>query len=309
MPVLYSRHTEHGGGEAGKGVAMSTTEQRGPIVDEFAGQAYDEQLYRNDRVAEYAESLSAITDADLARYREQGYLAVRQAFTPEEVEAGLAGLLHLIGGGNPAFDGVQFERDAQDRLATLRPEEKQDVVRKLMWFVEFDPRLNALAAHPALLAVLGRIIGAEPTLFQDMALLKPPGVGREKPWHQDKAFFTISLAAPVVGVWIALDPATPENGCMHVAPGTHREGPMIHFRRRDWQICDSDVQGARDVMVPLPPGGLLFFDGLIHHGTPANRTDTRRRAVQFHYTSPDAAWHDEGYRQRHFGSAGKGVTC
>ena len=62
-------------------------------------------------------------------------------------------------------------------------------------------------------------------------------------------------------------------------------------------------------MVPLPPGGLLLFDGLIHHGTPANRTDTRRRAVQFHYTSPDAAWHDEGYRQRHFGSEGKAVTC
>ena len=288
---------------------MSTTEPLKPAVDEFAGVAYDPQLYRNDHIAEYVESLDAITDADLARYREQGYLAVRRAFAPAQVEAGVAGLLHLIDGGNPAFDGIQFERDAQERLATLRPEEKQDVVRKLMWFVDYDPRLHALAAHPELLATLRQIIGAEPTMFQDMALLKPPGVGREKPWHQDKAFFTISLAAPVVGVWIALDPATPENGCMHVAPGTQREGPVVHFRRRDWQICDNDVQGARDVTVPLEPGGLLLFDGLIHHGTPANRTNTRRRAVQFHYTSPDAAWHDEGYRQRYFGSEGKDVTC
>ena len=53
----------------------------------------------------------------------------------------------------------------------------------------------------------------------------------------------------------------------------------------------------------------LHRDGLIHHGTPANRTNLRRRAVQFHYTSPDAAWADEGYRQRHFGSEGKDVTC
>ncbi len=288
---------------------MSTTQPSMSDVDEFAGVPYDPQLYRNDHVAEYVETLDAITDADLARYREQGYLAVRRAFTPAQVEAGLAGLLHLIDGGNPAFDGIQFERDAQDRLADLRPEEKQDVVRKLMWFVDYDPRLHALAAHPDLLATLRRIIGPEPTMFQDMALLKPPGVGREKPWHQDKAFFTISLAAPVVGVWIALDPATPENGCMHVAPGTQREGPVVHFRRRDWQICDSDVQRARDVTVPLAPGGLLLFDGLIHHGTPTNRTNTRRRAVQFHYTSPDAAWHDEHYRQRYFGSEGKDVTC
>ena len=289
---------------------MATTEQRNqPIVDEFAGADYDPDLYRYGQVADYVESLSAITEADLERYRAEGYLAVRQAFTPGEVAKGLAGLLHLIGGGNPDFTGVQFERDAQDRLASLRPEEKQDAVRKLMWFADYDPRLKALAAHPALLAVLRRLIGGEPTMFQDMALLKPPGVGREKPWHQDKAFFTISLAAPVVGVWIALDAATPENGCMHVIPGSQNEGPVVHFRRRDWQICDSTVAGARDVMVPLPPGGLLLFDGLIHHGTPANRTTLRRRAVQFHYTSPDAAWNDEEYRKRHFGSEGKDVTC
>ncbi len=288
---------------------MSTAQERQPVVDEFAAMEYDPQLYRNDHVAEYVETLSAITAADLDRYRAQGYLAVRQAFTPAEIADGVAGLLHLIDGGNPDFTGVQFERDAPERLATLRSEEKQDVVRKLMWFVEYDARLKALSSNPALLDVLRRVIGGEPTMFQDMALLKPPGVGREKPWHQDKAFFTISLAAPVVGVWIALDAATPENGCMHVIPGSQQEGPVLHFRRRDWQICDSEVQGARDVLVPLPPGGLLLFDGLIHHGTPANRTASRRRAVQFHYTSPDAAWNDEGYRMRHFGSEGKGVTC
>lgn len=288
---------------------MATTQQTAPKFDEFAGMDYDPGLYGNGQVTEYVESLSAITDADIERYRREGYLAVRQAFTPAEIEAGLAGLIHLIDGGNPAFDGVLFERDAMDLLPTLRPEEKQDVVRKLMWFVEYDERLKALSAHPELLRVMERIIGGATTMFQDMALIKPPGVGREKPWHQDKAFFTISLTAPVVGVWIALDPATAENGCMHVIPGSHLEGPVLHFRRRDWQICDTDIQRKRDVVVPLEPGGLLLFDGLIHHGTPANRTNLRRRAVQFHYTSPDAAWNDEGYRQRHFGSEGKDVTC
>ena len=56
-----------------------------------------------------------------------------------------------------------------------------------------------------------------------MALLKPPR-GREKPWHQDHAYFNLPLDTPIVGVWIALDEATPENGCMHVIPGSHREG-------------------------------------------------------------------------------------
>jgi phytanoyl-CoA hydroxylase len=145
-------------------------------------------------------------------------------------------------------------------------------------------------------------------MFQDMALLKPPGGGREKPWHQDNAYFDIEPGTPIVGVWIALDPATAENGCMHVVPGSHREGPMVHFRRRDWQICDDQVDGGRGTMIPLPAGGALFFDGLIHHGTSANRTSRRRRAVQLHYVPAGTARSSDG-RLEISGSAGKDVTC
>ncbi len=56
---------------------MSTTEQAAPKFDDFAAMDYDPGLYRDGQVAEYVESLSAITDADLDRYREQGYLERR----------------------------------------------------------------------------------------------------------------------------------------------------------------------------------------------------------------------------------------
>jgi len=39
------------------------------------------------------------------------------------------------------------------------------------------------------------------------------------------------------------------------------------------------------VVVPLSPGGVLFLSGLLHHGTPPNRSASRRRALQFHYVS------------------------
>ena len=62
-------------------------------------------------------------------------------------------------------------------------------------------------------------------------------------------------------------------------------------------------------MVPLEPGGVLLFDGLIHHGTPANRTNLRRRAVQFHYTGRNAIWTSQEARLAIFGPEGKDVTC
>src|SRR5690606_10593011 len=163
-------------------------------------------------------------------------------FTPEEVEAGLNGLVDLIAGKRPDFKGIMFEAAARDKIDTLTPEERQDYVRKLAWFVEYDERLKALSHHPALLSVLARIMG-------------------EEAWHQDFAYFNLPLGTQVVGVWIALDEALVENGCMHVIPGTHREGPVVHFQRRDWQICDTDVQVQRSVAIPLKPGSLLLFDG------------------------------------------------
>jgi phytanoyl-CoA hydroxylase len=89
----------------------------------------------------------------------------------------------------------------------------------------------------------------------------------------------------VIGVWIALDPATAENGCMHALPGTHREGPVAHRHVRDCQIPDDRVAVARDVMVPLAPGGAMFFSALVHHGTPPNASPHRRWALQFHYAA------------------------
>ena len=145
-------------------------------------------------------------------------------------------------------------------------------------------------------------------MFQDMALLKPPS-GREKPWHQDKAYFTYTKETPVVGVWIAIDAATTENGCMRLRTGTHRAGPMIHFQRRDWQICDTDARDGEVVAAPLQPGGLLLFDGLLQHGTPYNPTGQRRRAVQYHYAPASAQKTADEERLALFGSEGKNVQC
>ncbi|MFD7159611.1 helix-turn-helix domain-containing protein [Kribbella sp. NPDC059898] len=92
-------------------------------------------------------------------------------------------------------------------------------------------------------------------------------------------------------------------------PGSHTEGPVPHFLRRDWQLCDDEVQVARDTVVPLPRGGILFFHGLLHHGTPANRTGTRRRAVQLHYLPAGVVDIAEARRLEIFGSEGKGVSC
>ena len=62
-------------------------------------------------------------------------------------------------------------------------------------------------------------------------------------------------------------------------------------------------------MVPLDPGGCLFFHGLMHHGTPANFSQDQRRALQFHYRPACATTITTEARLEIFGREGKDVEC
>ncbi len=270
---------------------------------------HDPALYQPEGEAFQVPTLADIGPAEVAFYRKHGYLSVRQAFNADEVSAAIDGIVSLIMGEKPDFDHVVFEGSVRDKLADMGLEERMQAVRKLGDFEAHEPRLKAISRHPALLHVIKELLhDRTPEMFQDMALLKPPRIGREKPWHQDHAYFDYPLDTPVVGVWIALDKATVDNGCMQILPGRHT-GPIIHFKRRDWQICDQEIMGTKSVAAPLPPGGLLLFDGKLPHGTPHNTSPKGRRALQFHYAPDDIHKAPPEVRLAAFGNEGKNVTC
>ncbi|MEO6725657.1 MAG: phytanoyl-CoA dioxygenase family protein [Blastocatellia bacterium] len=267
-------------------------------------------LYNYAAIADTIDGFDAITDADILRYHDQGFLAIRNAFSPIEIQSALAGLADLVAGRVPEFQNIQFRADVQGRLDSLNFEERMDAVRRLLYFVDYEPRTNAIAHHPKLLTLVRRLLGAEGRMFQDMALIKPPD-GREKPWHQDHAYFELTPETKVVGVWIALDAAGIENGCMRVMPGWHHRERFFHFQIRDLQICDAQMDGlqAERVAVPLPPGGCMIFDSYLPHGTPSNITATRRRALQFHYHAANAAKIIAEERLAIWGGEANNVAC
>lgn len=266
------------------------------------------ELYTATQIAPRLDGLDAIDEKAFQQYQEQGYIAVENAFTPDEVEIARSAIFDLVAGRVPGFNGVEFEADAEGRLASLSLDERMDHVRKCMGFVAYEARLAALSRHPKLMPILHRLVGPEIKLFQDMALLKPPG-GREKPWHQDNAYFDIPLDTPVVGVWIALDPVDVANGCMHILAGGHKQGPRLHWKRRDWQLCDAEMLNRPCTAVPLQAGGCLIFSGMMPHGTPYNATKLRRRALQYHYSPANVQKIPKEVRLAAFGSEGKNVAC
>lgn len=240
-------------------------------------------LYRFSAVADIIPHPDALTNAHIEAYHRDGFLAVENVLTRDEVAEARRALDDLIHDRVKGYNGLQPEPEMKEAWPTLSADERADLVRKVFLFVKYEPRLEALTRHPVIDKTLNRLVGENVRLIQDMALLKPPFIGTEKPWHQDMAYFGWTPPEKILGVWIALDPATAENGCMHALPGTHLSGPVPHVHDRDCQIPDARVAVERDVIVPLQPGGALFFSSLLHHGTPPNSSSSRRWAVQYHY--------------------------
>ena len=70
----------------------------------------------------------------------------------------------------------------------------------------------------------------QPLLLQSMYLFKQPRIGAEVGWHQD-ATYLYTEPATVTGLWIALDDADRDNGCLMALPGGHRGPLRQRFRR------------------------------------------------------------------------------
>jgi phytanoyl-CoA hydroxylase len=247
---------------------------------------------------------TSLSDEQIAQYQHDGFIPFHDVLSPEEVEAAKASFAHLIenlrreyrvssngyGGVWTALDSsfkIQFQHGhapsgADDPELELK-------VRKFHDFVGVDPHLTYLMhEHPKIQGVLSSLIGADPIPSQDMALLNPPLIGTGKPWHQDDAYFKVVPLDAVCGVWIALDEAGLDNGCMHFLPGWHKKGALRHFHGRDCEIAHDRVLEEEQVPVPLPPGGAVFFSGILPHQTYANTSNQLRRAVQYHYRSRDS---------------------
>ncbi|HEX5326616.1 MAG TPA: phytanoyl-CoA dioxygenase family protein [Acetobacteraceae bacterium] len=249
----------------------------------------------------------------IAQYRRDGYVVLPHLLTADHVTACLAALTRIAEQSSECRDGpaLAFEPGVDPDHAATTP--RVDLVRKFTDFTDADPALLDAAMSARLHRELDVIMGHGRVLMQEMALVKPPRIGAEKRWHQDAAYFRGSDPNLMFGVWIALDPATTENGCMAVIPGSHLVGPVPHVPHADINLCTiraDHVHPDRRIAVPLDPGDALVFHSLIHHYTAANRSDLRRRALQFHYHQAGLEWTSlAAHRDRYHDEGGEYAGC
>ena len=136
-----------------------------------------------------------------------------------------------------------------------------------------DPKLGEFAA------TLAGVDGLR--VWHDQALIKPP-FGNPTGWHLDNPYWSF-YSKNSISIWVALDDATRENGCMYYLPGTHKtakfENANIGKNQADLFKIYPEWKAIPSVCCAAPAGTAVFHNGLTAHGAGANMTNGQRRAM------------------------------
>lgn len=231
------------------------------------------------------------TAAERRNYESNGYLVVEEYLDAAELErwqVALEGALAARGDRRLAFgdgsDGIRLRDDVDQRYY-----DQVFTQRINLW--QSDPTMRALLVDSTLANFAGRLAGVDGLrIWHDQALVKP-AYGNPTAYHLDVPYWSFT-SPDAITIWLALDDATLENGCLYYVPGSHKAAKYANVGIGPELGALFDVypewRGVPAVACPVPAGGALLHNGLTFHGAGANMTAASRRAMTCAYM-PDGA--------------------
>lgn len=239
-----------------------------------------------------------------AFFQQEGYLVVENLLSKSEVDVCQAEIqrLHAFAAGQEpdadkeraavARQHVQREPFAKDEVQG----DRLPVLRKAENTRQYSDIFRDLAQHPKLVGVVQDLIGTDLLLFRSTLMFKPAFHGSSHGLHQDSAYWPME-PPNLVTVSIALNDATPENGCFKVIPRSHLWGMQSWgdiARQQDADLTDRAEVAEQQMDVPLSAGSALFFHSLMVHGSGPNTTPNPRNTALYAYFSPQVRYVPKG---------------
>ena len=209
-----------------------------------------------------------------ALFREQGYVLFEEALSPDELATlrdvcdALLGEPVEDGGGNTHRIGLGEKRRFLRHRHADYPDLEDFVTGRS----------------------IGRITKAcdieNAMLFNEQFVVKAASEGASFAWHQDGAYVGFDHT-PYLTIWIALDDATIDNGCVYIQPRNIDLQPGLD--PHEWQDDSNELNGyfGEDPGIPIEcaAGTIVAFSSLTLHRSGENITPSPRRAYVTQYSS------------------------
>lgn len=189
----------------------------------------------------------------------------------------------IIPGLYTAEQMLQWKQALQ---AALKAEHFKDPSGVRVWLDRTLPQpVMSAMSDPHVVNILQCLIGPDIEFLSAKAVFKDGKTSFGSPWHQDWFYWEGSTK---ISVWIALDDATVDNGCLTVAPGTHTRvfakqvvGGAGFINR----VKDEDLAACKTLSAPIRRGDAIFFHDLLVHGSNANTVGGDRWSLISTYRS------------------------
>ena len=135
----------------------------------------------------------------------------------------------------------------------------------------YDERFIGVAAHPALMALVRRLLGENFVLLQQNGLFNRPGAGHyQTHWHRDLSYQHWTSSEPLaINALLTLDDFTLDNGCTHVLPASHLRS----------EFPSQPYVDRFETPIVAPAGTFLVLDAMLFHRAGRNVSSGQRRAV------------------------------
>ncbi|PHS00443.1 MAG: phytanoyl-CoA dioxygenase family protein [Blastopirellula sp.] len=157
-------------------------------------------------------------------------------------------------------------------------------------------RVFDLLTDPRIVSLVTDLLGENVIGWGSHFFCKMPGDGKAVAWHQDASYWPLTPSKAVT-VWLAIDDADLENGCMRFIEGSHHQGHLT-YRPSDSgehnvlnQTIENPEQYGTVVDDPLKAGQLSIHSDLLLHGSEANNSTRRRCALTLRYCAADVKAH------------------
>jgi ectoine hydroxylase-related dioxygenase (phytanoyl-CoA dioxygenase family) len=257
-------------------------------------------------------SAKHLTENQIEQFNRDGFLAVRQLFSADEIAEIRETFMEMnkngpVAGLSDLPKSLTAAANSKDPLAfyprMMHPHKHADK--------PVGPVAMKYMRHEKLRPILEDLFGEEPFACQSMFYFKPPGA-RGQDLHQDN-FYLRAKPGTCMAAWFAIDDADEGNGGMMCVPNTaalaiacpEQSDPTKYFTTEHVE----PPPGLKPEYVRLRAGDVLFFNGSVIHGsTPNTSADRFRRSFICHYVPASTREMSRFYEAYDFGGARQDIA-
>lgn len=215
-----------------------------------------------------------LTKDQVTEFHRDGFMSIDRLTTAEEVGQLQAIYDRLFEDGTDIAD--------RDRLELAAGKDAPPALPQIVNPDHYAPELRETIAFRNAMRVAQQLLGPEVESAGMHAIRKPPRDGAATPWHQDEAYWNPAVEHRAISIWVPLQEATMENGCLQFVGGTHalevQPHELINPDSHGLKVVDPESVGEA-VACPLPPGGATVHTSRTMHYAGPNTSDGPRRAL------------------------------